>query len=312
VRIVPFTMDRAEDALRLMNLLRLTPISLPEFLDREARWPAGDLRLRWLGYDNDRAVAFGQIANSPYAPSDHLAVQVAVDPDHRGRGRGSTMLGLVESEAIGRGFRGLVATIPEAASGPQAWAEARGFQRHALRCDSLLDLRTFDGQSAVPAGVTLSDMTGASEAQWKAVAMLLQTLIADAPDMRDLPSWTLARCFSVLRETPASRPEWVVVARFNGRPVGLTIGHALGQEIYSYFTGVLPDWRSMHVGLALKLRLIAAAQMSGITTMRTTNLDANTAALRLNASIGFRRVPGSLELRKALSAVDFATSAKPQ
>ena len=55
MRIVPFTMDRAEDALRLMNLLRLTPISLPEFLDREARWPAGDLRLRWLGYDNDRA-----------------------------------------------------------------------------------------------------------------------------------------------------------------------------------------------------------------------------------------------------------------
>ena len=86
MRIVPFTMDRAEDALRLMNLLRLTPISLPEFLDREARWPAGDLRLRWLGYDNDRAVALGQIANSPYALSDHLAVQVTVDPDHRGRG----------------------------------------------------------------------------------------------------------------------------------------------------------------------------------------------------------------------------------
>ena len=39
MRIVPFTMDRAEDALRLMNLLRLTPISLPEFLDRDFLTP---------------------------------------------------------------------------------------------------------------------------------------------------------------------------------------------------------------------------------------------------------------------------------
>jgi GNAT superfamily N-acetyltransferase len=310
VRIEPFTRDHAEDALRLMNLLRPTPITLSEFLAREARWPAGDLRLRWLGYEDDRALAFGQIATSPYAPADHLAVQIAVDPDYRGCRRGSTMLDLLEREAIGRGFRGLVATIPEAASGSQAWAEARGFRRHALHRDALLDLRTFESQPAVPAGVTLSDMTGAGEAQWQDVATLFQALIADAPDMRDLPPWTMARCLAVLRETPAARPEWIVVARSEGRPVGLTVGHAMGDEIYSYFTGVLPAWRGRHVALALKLRLIAAARAQGIATMRTTNLDTNTPALRLNASIGFRRVPGSLELRKALSEYASATAAK--
>jgi GNAT superfamily N-acetyltransferase len=309
MRIERYTDDRAEEALRLMNLLRPTPITLSEFLAREERWPAGDLRLRWLGYEDDWAVAFGQIANSPYAPADHLAVLVSVDPDHRGRGRGSAMLGLLENEAIGRGFRGLVATILEAASGPQAWAEARGFRRHALHCDALLDLRTFEGQPAVPAGVTLTDMTGASEAQWRDVVMLFQTLVADAPDMRDLPRWTMARCLLVLRETPAARPDWVIVARSEGRSIGLTVGHAMGEEIYSYFTGVLPDWRGRHVGLALKLRLIAAARTQGVATMRTTNLDTNTPALRLNASIGFRRVPGSLELRKALSSAAAATAA---
>ncbi len=312
MRIEPFDKDRVEDALRLLNLLRPAPITLSEFLAREARWPAGDLRLRWLGYEDDRAVAFGQIATSPYAPVDHLAVVISVDPDHRGHGRGSSMLCLLENEAIGRGFRGLVSTLPEAASHPQAWAEARGFWRHALHCDALLDLRTFESQPTAPAGVTLSDMTGAGEAQWHAVAMLFQVLIADAPDMRDLPPWTLARCLSVLREAPAARPDWVIIARSEGRPVGLTVGHAMGNEIYSFFTGVLPTWRGRHIGLALKLRLIAVARAHAIATMRTTNLDTNTPALRLNGSIGFRRVPGSLELRKALSPATAAIPAKRQ
>lgn len=306
MRIVPFAADQAEDALFLVNLLRPAPITLSEFLAREARWPAGDLRMRWLGYEEGRAVALGQIAHSPYAPADHLAVQIAVDPDHRNCGRGGGMLELLEREAIGRGFRGLVATIPEAASCPQDWAKARGFHRHALRSDSLLDLRCFDAQAEVPTDLSLTDMTGADEEQWRDVAGLLKRLMADAPDMRDLPPWTLARCLSVLRETPVARPDWVIVARFEGVPVGLTVGHALGDEIYSYFTGVARDWRHRYVARALKLRLIVAAQAQGIATMRTTNLDTNTQALRLNASLGFRRVPGSLELRKVLSPGDAA------
>ncbi|MFN4017957.1 MAG: GNAT family N-acetyltransferase [Reyranella sp.] len=153
MRIVHFAADRADDALFLVNLLRPAPIKLSEFFARDSRWPVGDLRLRWLGYEDDRAVAYGQIAISPYAPADHLAIQIAVDPDHRGCGRGSDMLDHLEREANGRGFRGLVATIPEAASHPQAWAQARGFRRHALHSDSLLDLRTFHRQADVPAEV---------------------------------------------------------------------------------------------------------------------------------------------------------------
>lgn len=308
MRIVPFAADLAEDALCLVNLLRPAPIALSEFLARDTRWPVSDLRLRWLGYEGDRAVAYGQIASSPYAPADHLAVQIAVDSDYQGSGRGSDMLDLLECEAVGRGFRGLVATLPEAASHPQAWAEARGFHRHALHCDSLLDLRTFDGHANVPTEVSLTDMTVADEMQWREAAALLQTLIADAPDMRDLPPWTLTRCLSVLRETPAARPDWVIVARSKGRPIGLTVGHAMGADIYSYFTGVAGDWRGRQVGRALKLHLIAAARAQGVETMRTTNLNTNTPALRLNASIGFRRVPGSLELRKSLPSGATSTS----
>jgi hypothetical protein len=55
------------------------------------------------------------------------------------------------------------------------------------------------------------------------------------------------------------------------------------------------------IGVALKLHLAVTASAEGIETMRTTNLDRNTSALRMNDALGFRRVPGSIELRKSLS-----------
>lgn len=57
----------------------------------------------------------------------------------------------------------------------------------------------------------------------------------------------------------------------------------------------------MGLGKALKLRLIAAARKHGARRMRTTNLDRNLPALALNASLGFHRVPGSVEVRKQLA-----------
>jgi GNAT superfamily N-acetyltransferase len=92
----------------------------------------------------------------------------------------------------------------------------------------------------------------------------------------------------------------VVVARAHGVPVGVSIGHAMGSAIDSFFTGVLPEWRGQGLGRALKQRLIKAAQSQGVGTMRTTNLDLNAPALRLNAALGFRRIPGRVDMRKTL------------
>jgi predicted GNAT superfamily acetyltransferase len=118
--------------------------------------------------------------------------------------------------------------------------------------------------------------------------------------MRGLPVWDRDRCEAVLRRSPGARAAWIIVARAGARPVGLTVGHAMGEEIYSYFTGVVPDLRGTGLGRALKLRLIGAARAKGMTRMRTTNLDANAPALGLNAALGFRRVPGSVEMRKRI------------
>lgn len=45
---------------------------------------------------------------------------------------------------------------------------------------------------------------------------------------------------------------------------------------------------------------LATARRCRVVVIRTTNLDQNIAALRLNTALGFRRAPGSVEIRKQL------------
>lgn len=151
-------------------------------------------------------------------------------------------------------------------------------------------------EGAPPPGLRLHDMSGATEAEWAKIADLFATVLADAPDMQGLPAWDRVRCETALRRSRGARAAWVVVAREGKRPVGLTVGHIMGDEIYSFFTGVVPDLRGTGLGRTLKLRLIAAARADGIARMRTTNVEANKPAFRLNAALGFRSVPGSVEL----------------
>lgn len=304
MRFDPYGPGDAADWLALLNLTRAVPLSAAEFAAREALRPPGEIIIRAVGRLADATVTIGQLAVALYAPADHLAFLLVSAPARRGVGLGTAMLVHLEGIAVDRGYAGLTATMPETATESMAWVERRGFARHALRFDSLLDLRSLPPEmtadAALPPSILLHDMTVASEADWREIADLFASLLADAPDMRGLPRWDAARCDAVLRRSPGARADWVVVARRDDRPVGLTIGHAMGAQIYSFFTGVVPSLRGTGLAHALKRRLIAAAQADGIALMRTTNLETNTPALRLNAALGFRRVPGSIELRKRI------------
>jgi GNAT superfamily N-acetyltransferase len=301
MRIDPFGLGDANDWLPLLNLTRTVPLSAADFAAREAQRPAGEILARCLGRIGGETVAIGQLAVAPYAPADHLALLVCTASAWRGAGCGTAMLAHLKAEAAAQGFAGLTATLPEAARDDLGWMLRRGFAPHALRFDSLLDLETlppYGPENTLPPGLRLHDMSGATEADWRETIELFGRLLANAPDMRGVPLWSRERCEAVLRRSPGARDDWVVVARAGDRPVGLTVGHAMGDEIYSFFTGVVPELRGTGLGRALKRRLIAAAQADGIARMRTTNLDGNAPALRLNAALGFRRAPGSIEVRK--------------
>lgn len=297
---------RSADAgawLGLLNLTRTVPLTAEDFAAREALRPSGDMLIRRVGRIEGQTVAIGQLAAAPYAPADYLALVLCTGLERRGTGCGTAMLAHLQGEAAAQGFAGLAATLPEGAADGIAWMQRRGFVRHALRYDSLLDLENLPAgatEAALPSGLRLHDMEGTDDADWHEIVDLFGLLLADTPDMRGLPVWSYDRSEAVLRRSPGARDRWVVVARAGDRAVGLTIGQAMGAEIYSFFTGVVPDLRGSGLGLALKRRLIAAAQADGIARMRTTNLEGNAPALRLNAALGFRRVPGSVEMRRRI------------
>ncbi len=90
---------------------------------------------------------------------------------------------------------------------------------------------------------------------------------------------------------PVARPDWVITAREDGNLVGLTIGHSMGDAIYSYFTGVVSRWRGRGLGRELKSRLIESARRCGVPRMRSTNLDTNISALRLNEALASTAFP---------------------
>lgn len=231
MRIAPFAAADTAAWLRLLNLTRPVPLSAEDFAAREAQGPEGEFLHRCLGRTGTATVAIGQLAAAPYAPADHLALLICTDPEWRGRGCGTAMLAHLEGVAAAQGYAGLAATLPETAQGDIDWMQRRGYLRHALRFDSLLDLASLPLaaiEAAPPPDLCLQDMTGATEARWQEVCDLFAGLLADAPDMRGLPRWSRARCETVLRRSPSACDRWVIVARAGDRAVGLTVGHALG------------------------------------------------------------------------------------
>lgn len=229
MRIEPYTPADTAAWLRLLNLTRPLPLSAEDFAAREAARAQGEFLHRCLGRTQAETVALGQLAAAPYAPADHLALLLCTDSAWRGRGCGTAMLAHLEGVAAAQGYAGLAATLPETAQGDIDWMQRRGYLRHALRFDSLLDLASLPPAAeevAPPPGLCLQDMTGATEARWQEVCDLFAGLLADAPDMRGLPRWSRARSETILRRSPGARDRWVIVARAGDRAVGLTVGQA--------------------------------------------------------------------------------------
>jgi ribosomal protein S18 acetylase RimI-like enzyme len=75
------------------------------------------------------------------------------------------------------------------------------------------------------------------------------------------------------------------------RIVGLNLNIQNGENaLFTFFTGVDPDFRQQKLGLALKLKLIAHAQAQGIDVLAAENETSNVAMWRINQRLGFCRL----------------------
>lgn len=283
------------------------PITMEQFLAAEQRWQAQDFRQRLVVKQDGQMVAAGSLAFFAFAPQGYLTVNVMVHPDWRSQGIGSRLLALIEETAIQRGHTGLTAAVRDIHPESRDWAEKRGYGFHVHRFASVLDLEAFDPKThrsvleqVASNGVTFSDMTGRSEEDWVRLFDFFADRLDETPDMQGIPRWTRERVRHQLFDNSNARPEWTVLAQRGGEWLGLTVLLKLGDESYSFLTGVAPPYRGLGIARALKLEIIARAVAAGFTRMRTNNLSTNLPMLAVNQALGFVPQPGHWELRKAI------------
>ena len=86
-----------------------------------------------------------------------------------------------------------------------------------------------------------------------------------------------------------SGDEVIGYAKLVARPDGRTADHGI--------TAVRRDWRNRGVATALKRAQIAWAKANGIDRLTAANEERNAPMQHINASLGYRRIPGRVRLR---------------
>ncbi|MBE0697643.1 MAG: GNAT family N-acetyltransferase, partial [Anaerolineaceae bacterium] len=99
---------------------------------------------------------------------------------------------------------------------------------------------------------------------------------------------------------PSAIPDAFFVAVKGGEYIGLS--HILevekGVSLYQGLTGVKPEYRRYGIGIAMKVRGIAYAQVHGYTLIMAENDAKNIPMLAMNERLGFVRQPEIITFEK--------------
>lgn len=227
--------------------------------------------------------------------------KVQVDGVHRQRGVGRQLLAAAADVAATAGVMSLVGTTSDCAPAGRHFAEAVGAVPTAtvLTDGMALDdgrLRTLAG-FAPPPGIELTVIDGPYP---PAVVGTVASLRAAEPDALGCVESTTEQTIRHLRNEEAhlfgsGLRRLATVAIGKGTVVGIseaTWDPRLPAVVSQRFTGVDARWRGRGIATCVKARLLLEMpqQFPGATEVRTSTLASNTAVIRLNRKLGFRRL----------------------
>ena len=173
--------------------------------------------------------------------------------------------------------------------------EKRGFAEVDRDVPIKLDLTVFDASRfARPEseGIRLVSMTeaGDTEANRRKLYVLGATLLPDIPTNDVHPEFPPFEEFVKDFDRPEYDPNALILAENErGEWVGLTqFGFQENTNVgWTFFTGVLPNYRGRGLALALKLRAIDAAIERGCPLLTTENHEDNAPMRAINRKLGF-------------------------
>ncbi|WP_034385897.1 GNAT family N-acetyltransferase [Deinococcus sp. YIM 77859] len=310
----PFTAADAPAWVTLSNLVLGRTVSLEAFQAEEARRDPTRLSRRWVMEEGGEVRGLAHLYFFPFDPPGFLHAGILVHPEARGRGTGRALWAAVEQAAGEAGAAGLVADVGDTDPESLAWAQRRGFRRHAHRFASELDLTTFDETPYLDAlaraeaqGVTFTDLEGADEVTLERYLNFFADRLPETPDLAGHPRWPLPQVREILHLDHDPRPDWLILAVGpQGEWLGTTAMVRYREMAYNELTATHPQARGRGLALPLKLHAIRRAREAGLTVMRTNNHSRNAPMLAVNRRLGFEPRPGRFELHLPLGVTSGA------
>jgi GNAT superfamily N-acetyltransferase len=125
--------------------------------------------------------------------------------------------------------------------------------------------------------------------------------IRDVPSSEEWEPYPYGLWLRYILNAPGMSPEHYWVALDGRRPVGVATLRRHGPHVADNdYTGVDRAYRGRGVARALKLRTIRWAQENGVDSIVTGNDVDNRRMLDINIRLGYRPLPGSVEMVKEL------------
>jgi GNAT superfamily N-acetyltransferase len=279
----------------------------PERAGELAEWD--DRVRRWVADDGARVVGYGSFWP---VRDDRFRMDLAVVPEHRRRGIGGRLLGVLASAAESAGATTLQARTESDRPEVLAFLTRRGFaetmRMHRLVLDvANATLEPYAGVESLlaAAGITLTTLEDEQhrigDACWHRLSLAHHAAqegwLDPDPDPdpdadRDPPlaGAEFRRRYEEYAQL-LPEPEPCILAVRGDEVVGFT--GAIG-------TGVRPTLRGRGIATALKARAIIAARESGLTTLFSTT--GNPAMLKVNERLGFRVTTTEVRLVRRLQS----------
>jgi GNAT superfamily N-acetyltransferase len=285
----------------------LLAAAYPGRADEVAEWD--DRVRRWVAADGAQVVGYGSF----WPVRDHrFRMDLTVAPEHRRRGTGGWLLGLLAGAARAAGAATLQARTESDRPQVLAFLTRRGFAETMRMHRLVLNV----------ASATLAPYAGV-ERRIAAEGIVLTTLADEQHRIGDACWHRLCAAYHAARDgwpdpdpDPGAgppRPPTVAAfrrmydehARLLPEPCILAMA---GEEVVGFTcplgTGVRPALRGRGIATALKVRVIADLRELGVTTVYSAT--GNPGMLKINERLGFRRTTTEVRLVRRLQQLGAA------
>ncbi|HEV3312448.1 MAG TPA: GNAT family N-acetyltransferase [Chloroflexota bacterium] len=316
---IPFDIDiREQTPDQLPLVVEINNASVPpddRTTEEQARIEDGLSRpeeppLRLIAWLGDRPVATGYAGRSIFTAEGRCRITIRVLPDFRRQGVATRIYRRLVSFARESDAKSLLAGVSqESLPLVQQWLQREGYYEVERMRPSRLTLETMDWGSwaeseerVIGQGIALTTLAQEdSEANRRKLWELSETTRIDVPHHPGGQQPFPFEKFDDLLNRPEARPGCLVIAKNGDAYVGFSLlVHQTADEVLTGMTGVLRDYRSRGIALALKVRSARLAHAKGYKSMRTMNHVNNPAMLKVNDRLGYVALPHFIMFQKDL------------